>query len=70
MEGTIGVEHQFVKTSPYGGVVFGWDPVNWWIWDETKNSFYENTNSRTNPTRTYHVSAGIPKSSPLVNNCV
>ena len=73
MKGTLGATNiQFVRTSPYNGFAFNYSPylstTNWYVWNEYKMNFFQNTHKRLSLRREFAV-AGIPKSSPYVKNC-
>ena len=75
MSGTIRESNlRFTSISPYEGYIFQWGGgVNkWWIWDERKEDFII-TNHIKYPRESvrYEFSvASIPKTSPMVKNCL
>ena len=74
MAGTIREENvKFASISPYEGYIFKWGGGDdrWWIWDELRQDFRMTTSKYPRDSTRYEFSAAsIPKSSPMVKNCL
>ena len=67
------MDMEFVRTSPYEGYIFNFSPsislTNWYVWDEYRFQFYQSFKEKRLSLRREFTVAGIPKSSPFLNNC-
>ena len=64
---------EYASISPYEGYIFKWGGGTgaWWIWDERREDFIITTREYPRDANRYDISvASIPKTFPMVQNCL
>jgi len=74
MVGTIKeIQLEYAIVSPYEGFIFKWagGTTSWWIWDERREDFLRPADEFPRDSNRDQISvAAIPKTSPMVQNCL